>query len=134
MDGMELVISEGLPASLWGVNGIVKGHTPLVILCQKQHKHSACELPKLLCFPPAPPVSQERWINTESNDSKLRICTHRDTGLSFTIYSLSILSVVDARAAVHVNKLGFVYQDDANYNLCHWKREDGCLITTSDAV
>lgn len=52
----------------------------------------------------------------------------------FTIYSLSILSVVDATAAVHVNKLGFVYQDDANYNLCHWKREDGCLITTSDAV
>lgn len=91
MDRMELVVSEGLPASLWGVNGIVKGHTPLVILCQKQHKHSACKLPKLLCFPPAPPVSQERWINTESNDSKLRICTHCDTGLSFTIYSLSFL-------------------------------------------
>lgn len=30
--------------------------------------------------------------------------------------------------------LEFVYQDDANYNLCHQKWEDGYLITTSDAV
>lgn len=33
------------------------------------------------------------------------------------------------RAAV----LGFVYQDDANYDPCHQKWEDGYLIITSDA-